>query len=176
MLGAWAMRLTALAVGRTRVAAVVRPVSRCKYHSVGSLGGLLGPPVVDEGSPASSPQGGLMPTASPPPAHGTADPREPEPALQVPLGTENHGVSAHRAPARARGDPSDPTTPGAICDLGTALPRPGARLTLLRSYPDGVMAILDKRNGRVMFCRLQEMFESNLDWQPVKYPGRSETL
>ena len=37
------------------------------------------------------------------------------------------------------------------------------------------MAILDERNGRVMFCRLQEVFEVNLDWQPERYPGRSET-
>ena len=46
---------------------------------------------------------------------------------------------------------------------------------LLRSYPDGVMAILDEQNGRVMFCRLQEMFEANLDWQPVRYPVRRGT-
>ena len=114
-----------------------------------------------------------MQTASPPPARGTADPQEPDPDHQV---SGSPGASVRLAPVPDWERPPVQNIPEASCDLETVLPRPGAKLTLLRSYPDGVMAILDQKNGRVMFCRLQEMFESNMDWQPVKYPGRSETL
>ena len=109
---------------------------------------------------------------APPPAHGTADPQAPEPALQV---QGNDGVGDRLSPDRALQNPAVRADPEPVGGVAAALPRPGAKLTLLRSYPDGVMAILDETNGRVMFCRLQEMFETNLDWQPVKYPDRSET-
>ena len=108
----------------------------------------------------------------PSPARGAGGPLEPEPAPQAPVGDGAAALVEGRDGA-ARPEVQD--SPERLHDLGAALPRPGAKLTLLRSYPDGVMAILDERNGRVMFCRLQEVFEVNLDWQPVRYPGRSGT-
>ena len=64
------------------------------------------------------------------------------------------------------------SVPALVRRPATLLPRPGATLTVLQRYPDGVVALLDESGHRVFFLRLQEAFD--LAWRPALESDRSE--
>ena len=56
----------------------------------------------------------------------------------------------------------------------TLLPATGSTLIVLRSYPDGVVALWDEISCRVLFLRLQEAFA--LSWRPSLESSGGETF
>ena len=51
--------------------------------------------------------------------------------------------------------------------------KPGVDPLVSRRYPDGVVALWDERNRRVLFLQLQEAFDWS--WRPALSRGRGET-